>query len=227
MAICGHTRRVHHVAVRAGLIACIGCGLAAPVSAGNDVQDVQAVVCVTSTDASPAASIDGTIECPGMTLSSGVNEYVAMAARRQVRSRNATIARIILEASELSKTFRNLVDIINTSNAIVYVEEGRCGGSVRACLVTVTPAGPDRRILNVRVDIRKPDVDLVGAIGHELYHATEILGYPSVTTGTAMQSLYRRIGYAIPGGAFETNDAIEAGDAVREEMREACGRGQR
>jgi hypothetical protein len=59
MAICGPTRRVHYVAVRTGLIACIGCGLAQPVSAGNDVQ---AVVCVTPTDASPAASIDKTIE---------------------------------------------------------------------------------------------------------------------------------------------------------------------
>ena len=219
MGICGHTRRVHYVAVRAGLIACIGCGLAQPVSAGHDIQ---AVVCVTPTDASPAASIDGTIECPGMAPSSGANEYVAMAAKRQVRSRNAAIARIILEANELSKTFRNLVDIINTSHVTVYVEEGRCGGSVRACLVTVTPAGPGHRILHVRVDLRKTDADLVGSIGHELYHATEVLAYPSVTTGAAMLSLYRRIGYAIPGGAFETNDAIEAGDAVREEMRAAC-----
>ena len=221
MAICGHTRRVHDVAVRAGLVACIGGGLAQPVSAGHDVQ---ATVCVAPTDPSSAASIDGTIECPRMTPSSGVDTYVATAARRQVRSRNATIARIILEASELSTSFRNLVDVINTSNAIVYVEEGRCGGNVRACLVAVTPAGPDHRILDVRVDIRKADPDLVGSIGHELYHATEVLGYPSVTTVAAMISLYKRIGFAIPGGAFETNDAIEAGNAVREEMRAACGR---
>lgn len=168
-----------------------------------------------------AALIAGLVGHPDVVQSSVGEDDVATLAARQLRSRSATIAGIILHASELSGTFGHMVDIINASNAIVYVEEGRCGGNVRACLVSVTPAGPHRRILHVRVDVRKPDADLVGSIGHELYHATEVLDYPAVTTDLAMHSLYRRIGFPIPGGAFETNGAIEAGAAVRDEMRAA------
>src|SRR5687768_5419835 len=74
--------------------------------------------------------------------------------RLRVRSHSPDIVRLIEQVSERSTTFRKLIDIINASNGIVYVEEGRCSFAVRACLVAVTPA-VGYRILNVRIDTAK------------------------------------------------------------------------
>jgi len=156
-----------------------------------------------------------------LPASAGGDESVAATVRRQVRSHNATIVKIIEQASGQSETFRSLIGMINAGNGIVYVENGPCLGNMQACLVTVTPARANHRVLHVRVDVVKAGEDLVGSIGHELYHATEILGSPAVTSGDAMFSMYSRIGYAVPGGGFETSAAVKAGNAVRKEMRAA------
>ena len=65
-------------------------------------------------------------------------------AVNHVRSSSLAITALIQQASERSQTFRGLVATINASDGIVYVEEGACGHSVRACFVTVTMAGPSR-----------------------------------------------------------------------------------
>jgi hypothetical protein len=147
--------------------------------------------------------------------------FASGGATPHVRSHSETIAAVIRQASERSETFRTLIDIIDASNGIVYIEEGRCNRVVRACLITVTPAGADFRMLRVRVDIRRRDDDLIRAIGHELYHVTEVLGHRLVTTGAAMYSMYGRIGLLRDGVGFETEEAIRAGEAVRQELAAA------
>ena len=137
----------------------------------------------------------------------------------RVRSSNAVIGRVVTEASDRSRTFRRLVETINASDGTVYVEEGKCGFGVRACLVTVTMAGA-HRYLWVKVDTRKADWDLMASIGHELQHALEVLSDRTVTSGFAMYYFFLRQGSHSQGLAFETDAAIEAGDAVRAEVRE-------
>jgi hypothetical protein len=150
----------------------------------------------------------------------GAEEQVVPSVSQPVRSHSATIVRIIDQASEQSATFRHLVEIIKAGNGIVYVEEGRCVGDIRSCLLTVTPAKPDHRILHIRIDVRKTNLDLAASIGHEFHHVTEVLRFPSVTSGAAMFLMYSRIGYPITRG-FETSGAVKAGNAVRREMRAA------
>lgn len=135
----------------------------------------------------------------------------------RVRSTNAAIASLMIDASAKSATFRELVQTIDASDGIVYVEPGECGHGVRACLVGVAPAGPNR-MLHIKVDPRKEKSDLMGLIGHELRHATEVLAERSVTNSAAMFFFYMRDG-VMRGGAFETQAAIDAGDAVRSQVR--------
>jgi hypothetical protein len=139
-------------------------------------------------------------------------------ATGRVRSSHAVIGRVLKEASDRSRTFRRLVETINASDGTVYVEEGKCRFGVRACLVTVTMAGA-HRYLWVKVDTRKADWDLMASIGHELQHALEVLSDRTVTSGFAMYHFYLREGTHSMGLAFETDAAIEAGDAVRTEVR--------
>ena len=60
----------------------------------------------------------------------------------------------------------------------------------------------------------------MGSIGHELQHAIEVLGDRTVTSNAAMFFFYRRTGKPHPRHfAFETDAAIEVGEAVRTEAR--------
>ena len=139
-------------------------------------------------------------------------------AGTHVRSSNPALAGLIRQATERSATFRGLVEVINASDGIVYVEQGDCGHGVRACLAAVAAAGSNR-LLRVKVDTRKADWDLMGSIGHELQHVVEVLGDPSVTSSAAMYFFYTRKGRRGTTDAFETNAAVDAGHAVRTEVR--------
>ena len=69
-----------------------------------------------------------------------------MAPDPRVRSASPRVAAVIIEAAAQSKTFRGLVDWINTTDGVVYVAEGQCGHGVRACLLmTMTISGPSGR----------------------------------------------------------------------------------
>jgi hypothetical protein len=144
----------------------------------------------------------------------------------RVRASDPAIAAIIRDSTAMSPTFRDLVRTVDETDGIVYVETGKCGHGVRACLaMSVTVAGP-HRILRILIDARKLDWDLVGSIGHELRHVIELLADPTVTSGFALYFFYQREASHRPGaegshqpGAFETNAAIDTGDAVRGEIR--------
>ena len=136
-----------------------------------------------------------------------------------VRSSEARIRSLIAIATGQSATFRKLSERVKETAGLVYVEPGRCGHGVRACLTTVTKAG-NRRILFVKIDARKSDVELMASIGHELQHATEVLD-STVSTTTGLYLFYTRAGFQSSRGAFETHAAIEAGYTVAAELRKS------
>ncbi|MEP7310232.1 MAG: hypothetical protein ABJA98_32410 [Acidobacteriota bacterium] len=134
----------------------------------------------------------------------------------RVRSGHAYIRAMIEEAAERSDTFRRLVKAVEATDGIVYVEQGKCGHSVRACLTLhVTPAA-DFRILRVMVDARQPDWNVMASIGHELQHALEVLGEASLKTSEAVFLFYNRV--TSRTDTFETSAAIAAGNAVHSEV---------
>src|SRR5688572_6605248 len=101
----------------------------------------------------------------------------------RVRSENPLIAQLIVDALAASATFRGLVDAVNGTNGIVYVESGQCRQGTRACLMhSIDAAGP-HRILRVLVNTRRDRNGLIGAIGHDLQHSLEVL-VESVVTST-------------------------------------------
>ena len=160
----------------------------------------------------------------GATLVAALAVATAQTASAQepmmarVRSSHSAIAALISEGRERSATFRRLVQTIDASDGIVYIEEGQCHHGVRACLVlSVTPAGPNR-ILRVIVDTRKADWDLMGSIGHEMRHAVEVLSDASVRSDSAVYFFYSRVATS-RGNTFETDAAVQAGLDVRAERR--------
>jgi len=142
----------------------------------------------------------------------------------RVRTTDSTIAALIARASDWSATFRRVVELIDATDGIVYVEPGRCRHSVRACLVlTVDVAGPNR-LLRILVDSRKADCSLMASIGHELWHAIEVLREPSLTNNAALFFFFMREGHHTgrdgdPLGAWETEAALKTGLDVLAELK--------
>lgn len=137
----------------------------------------------------------------------------------RVRSESARIADAITRGTEGSATFRRLVDTIDMTDGLVYVNEGVCGHAVRACLLlSVTVAGPNR-MLRILVTLRKaPGCELVEMIGHELQHAVEVLSERRIRSSSQIYHFFGGIG-STGFGRFETAVALDAGLAV---AREAC-----
>jgi len=158
-----------------------------------------------------------------MTMLAGVGRPAVatpgQAVSVRVRASNAAIVTLIQHASERSNTFRGLLNTINASDGIVYIEPGMCGHGMRACFVNVTKAGSNR-MLWVMVDARGVDCDVMGLIGHELQHTVEVLSDPRVTDATAMHFFYEQMAdEQSDGRVFETIAATKAGETVREEVR--------
>jgi len=138
----------------------------------------------------------------------------------RVRSHSARIVDAIARGVERSATFRGLIDTIDATDGLVFVDEGRCGHSgIRACLLlSVTIAGP-HRLLRIVVETKKArGCELVEVIGHELQHAVEVLRERHIRTDQQIHNFFDRLGRPV-WDRFETDDAVNAGIAV---AREAC-----
>jgi len=140
----------------------------------------------------------------------------------RVRSNHPGLAAIMAEAARRSATFRRLVDTIDASDGLVYVDEGTCGHGVKACLTLgVQVAGP-HRLLRILIDPRRKrsGCELMASIGHELKHAIEVLGEPGVRDFDAAYAFFERESPADrTKGRFETQAAVRTGLQVD---REAC-----
>jgi hypothetical protein len=126
---------------------------------------------------------------------------------------------LILDASERSRTFRALVAAIDATDGIVYLRVGTCG-RLRACLLHQISFAGQHRVLSIIVGAQHHDPSLMGAIGHELQHALEVLSDSTITTDEDIVAFYRFHGRRIRG-VLETDAAIRVGDAVRAELRRA------
>ena len=136
---------------------------------------------------------------------------------QRVRSENPAIAAAIESAAARSETLRRLIEAIDATDGLVYVEEGKCGHSVRACLLlSIKVAGP-YRLLRIVVDLRKVGRDLGSSVGHELQHAVEVLSNPHITTNYQMYHFFNRVG-PTGQGRFETLAAIETGLIIEHEL---------
>jgi hypothetical protein len=139
----------------------------------------------------------------------------------RVRGEDPEIGTILRDAVDRSPAFRRLVETINATNGIVFIEHGQCRARLKACLlISVTMAGSER-LLHIHVDTRGDIGEVTGLIGHELQHASEALSEAGVTSGALLFAYFERIaGSPTASGQleFETEAATRAGETVRREI---------
>jgi hypothetical protein len=78
-------------------------------------------------------------------------------------------------------------------------------------------------MLRIVIGANRSDVDTITSLGHELQHAVEVLSRRDVKTAGQMVALYQFAATELPRARarFETEKAIETGNAVREEFQAA------
>lgn len=141
-----------------------------------------------------------------------------------VRSTDVAILEMVREGSRRSETFRSLVDALDQTSTIVYVERGVCGfGHYAACLPHTVTVARNVRYLRILIDLSRAS-ETIPLIAHELQHALEIAWAPDIRTPDNMTALFRRIGRSpsCPRGVpdcYETSTALAVGDAVLNELQ--------
>ena len=145
---------------------------------------------------------------------------IAATPSPQVRSSDAGIAALMAEAQLRSPAFRDLVRKIERTDGIVYVERGRCGHGVHACLTHSVVAGEGFRLLRILIDGVGGVIELMSTIGHELQHAIELLIEPGVRSTAAAYLYYLREAPTARDAfsAFETAAAVRVGNTIAREL---------
>jgi hypothetical protein len=139
----------------------------------------------------------------------------------RLRAADPTAAALLRGGLARSATFRAIVEAIESSDLIVYIEArpARLPGQLQ-----LLPSTPGCR--HVRISVRVPGVDteLIAWLGHELWHAVELAGAPDVRDQASLLGLYRRIGEVrLSGETAESAKAQEVWTKVLYEAR-ATGR---
>jgi hypothetical protein len=123
----------------------------------------------------------------------------------------------VREGCRRSPTFRNLVDRIEHSDVVVYLESGAVMPPLTKAYTRWVGASATLRFVRVAVKIPASSETIIALLGHEFEHALEVAAAADVRTEAAFAALYRRIGDQSPGG-WDTAAARLAALIVRREL---------
>lgn len=169
----------------------------------------------------PAPSAIAAMVCmTGLTLlaSPPDSERQLTGHMRRVRPIGADAQSLLQDARERSATIRTLLDRLDGSDVIVYLQRGvfeREEIQGRTSLIT---AVPDARFLRVIVRSALADERAVEMLGHELQHVHEILQEPLIRSEATLREYLKVIGFECGTGRFETEAAIRVERQVRIEL---------
>ncbi len=140
----------------------------------------------------------------------------------RIRPDESRAVKLLIEGIRRSGTIRALVDRIEDSDVIVYVQmeptlrKTQLGGMLT--WVTATA-----RFRYVRVSIN-PELGFdraIAVLGHELQHAVEVANAPAIISASSLEAHYRKHGIAmgqLHTSEWDTEAARVMGDDVRREL---------
>lgn len=142
-----------------------------------------------------------------------------------VRASDARIENLIREGCGKSATLRALVQELQSSNWIVFVQSGSCPiPGISGCLLHRVGTFQHHKYLRIIIARTAPsDAEAIATIGHELQHAVEVVQSRHIENGFNIRDLYRRIGYVArrtpAAEIYETAAAARARMNVLAELR--------
>ncbi len=140
-------------------------------------------------------------------------------ATSRLRPKDKKATALLEAGTARSATFRRLIEVLEQSDLVVYVETRRLALPGLTQFVCATPGA---RYVLVSVQVQGLDNDLVPWLAHELWHAIEIAGAPEVRDAASLKRFYEKVGRGARGdGAtqLETLKAQETRTTVLDELR--------
>jgi hypothetical protein len=127
-------------------------------------------------------------------------------------------ARLLADGIAHSPTFRWLVDRLDRSNVIVYIDvrpdmPAHLGGSLRFLARSATD-----HFVKIQLNRQFQGRTLVALLAHELQHAVEVAESGQVNSVNDLRQLYRRVGVLTGPDQYDTVAAQRAGYVVRDEL---------
>ena len=148
----------------------------------------------------------------------------AQAPSEHVRSGNPKVAQLFVDGMARSSTFRALVDALNRSDVIVYVEAKTARQALGGYLThNVTVAGL-YRYLHIAIDTHGASGRLVPLLAHELQHAIEVAQDQNARDERTLQQLFERLAINFGCGGttcLETQAAKDVEGLVLTELKTA------
>ena len=136
----------------------------------------------------------------------------------RVRGVTPKMKELIETGIKRSVTFRLLVDRLNKSDVVVFLETKDLPSSLDGRLVFLTTAA-GTRYLHAQLTPGLNMEELIAVAAHELQHAVEVATHPEVRCSDTLRGLYQRIG--IPSAVkdrYDTAEAQSTGRRVRAEL---------
>jgi hypothetical protein len=136
-----------------------------------------------------------------------------------VRGTTPAITALITRGAERSPTFRQLIEQLNASDIVVYLETNApLPAGLEGRLMFLTSAG-GVRYLHAQVRSGLGFEQIIAVAGHELQHALEVAAHPKVRDAHGMRALYERIGVRTgTPDRYDTAEAQSTGRRVRSEL---------
>ncbi len=135
-----------------------------------------------------------------------------------IRCIDTHLQQMVRDGIQRSVTFRRLVNQIEQSDVVVYLETAAFLTMPVHAHTRLAGATPVMRYLRVVIKIPSGTDNAISLIGHELQHAWEIAVASEVRDQETLAALYRRIGDENDAG-WETQAARTAEDVIRQELR--------
>jgi hypothetical protein len=143
-------------------------------------------------------------------------EPASAGASFHVRAADASAAELLELGNSASPSFRRLVEVLERSDLIVFVQTRPLPIPGQLEL-----AGAAAGFRYVRVSVRVPgrDHDLVAWLGHELQHAVELAEAPEVVDQDGLLRHYERIGARRGRASVETAAAQAVWRKILDEVK--------
>jgi predicted transcriptional regulator len=125
---------------------------------------------------------------------------------------------LLTQGVRRSRTFRRIVDELEKSDIVVYLEVSKTLPAGLDGRLTFMTAAGGVRYLYAQVSSTQSFEELIAAAGHELQHAVEVAAHAAVRDAQSLAMLYERIGIRNAVNRYDTAAARIVGQRVRAEL---------
>ena len=146
----------------------------------------------------------------------------AQALVPHLRPETPGLRSLTTQAAARSPIVRELIDRLDQSSVIVYLRHRVFGPVTVDGQIGLLSASSTHRFLVIELACDRSELTQMATLAHELHHALEIAGEPSVVDIPTLMRFYKRVGSALqPIGVtmtFETQAAADTGARARREL---------